>query len=183
MVGELGDWRWARWRWDYRATRFGTYPMQICRGSRQFLNTRGLRGSRGFVCMETSPRLIVGISWARLSEANRSFDECVRDFWASARSKVSVIPPGPPVCNKEDNHISKLDSLFEIPRSLIIPLSIPQVEDFLHRFARASSLFTLKVCFVKCSTLNLHVVDYFNNNPCINVRTDFYRFEARESQF
>lgn len=35
---------------------------------------------------------------------------------------------------------------------------------------------------VKCSTLNLYVVDYFNNNPRINVRTDFYRFEARESQ-
>lgn len=47
-------------------------------------------------------------------ERTRSFDECVRDFWASARSKVSL-PPGPLVCNKEDNHISKLDSLFEIP--------------------------------------------------------------------
>lgn len=103
-------------------------------GGSQFLNYRGLRGSRGFVCMETSARLIVGISQPRLTN-EPSFDECVRDFWASARSKVSL-PPGPPVCNKEDNHISKLDSLFEIPRFLIILLSILQVEDFLGKSCR-----------------------------------------------
>lgn len=53
--------------------------------------------------------------------------------------------------------------------------------EILQRFARASTLFTLKVCFVKCSTLDLHVVDYFNSNnpPRINVKTDFLQIRVK----
>lgn len=53
--------------------------------------------------------------------------------------------------------------------------------EILQRFALASTLFTLKVCFVKCSTLDLHVVDYFNNNnpPRINVKTDFLQIRVK----